>query len=40
LALIREQLDDAAFSEAWDQGRKLTMDEVVALALGELESDD
>ena len=33
LATIRAQLDDAAFAEAWDQGRALTLDEAVALAL-------
>ena len=33
LALIRARLDDAAFLEAWEQGRKLTADEAVALAL-------
>jgi predicted ATPase/DNA-binding CsgD family transcriptional regulator len=30
---IREHLDDAAFDEAWEQGRSLTVDEAVALAL-------
>jgi predicted ATPase len=33
LATLRAQLDEAAFAEAWDQGRKLTVDEAVALAL-------
>jgi predicted ATPase/class 3 adenylate cyclase len=33
LASIRAQLDEAAFSEASEQGRKLTPDEAVALAL-------
>ena len=33
LATIRAQLDEAAFAEAWDQGRALTLDEAVALAL-------
>jgi tetratricopeptide (TPR) repeat protein len=33
LASIRTQLDEAAFAEAWEQGRKLTADEAVALAL-------
>jgi len=33
LALIRAQLDEAAFAEAWEQGRALTADEAVALAL-------
>jgi len=30
---IHGQLDDAAFGEAWEQGRALTLDEAVALAL-------
>jgi predicted ATPase len=33
LATIRAQLDDAAFAEAWEQGRALTVDEAIALAL-------
>ena len=33
LALIHARLDDAAFREAWEQGRALTADEAVALAL-------
>ncbi len=33
LALIHELLDDAAFDAAWEQGRALTLDEAVALAL-------
>jgi predicted ATPase/class 3 adenylate cyclase len=32
LALIRAELDEAAFAEAWQQGRKLTADEAVAFA--------
>ena len=36
LATIRAQLDEAAFDEAWEQGRALTADEAVALALEEL----
>jgi non-specific serine/threonine protein kinase len=34
---IRERLDDAGFDDAWEQGRKLTADEAVALALNSLE---
>jgi len=34
LETIRAQLDEAAFAEAWEQGRTLTADEAVALALG------
>ncbi|MDQ3379404.1 MAG: adenylate/guanylate cyclase domain-containing protein [Actinomycetota bacterium] len=37
LARIHAQLDEAAFAEAWEQGRSLTVDEAVALALGELD---
>jgi predicted ATPase/class 3 adenylate cyclase len=33
LAAIREQLDEAGFAEAWEEGRSLTADEAVALAL-------
>ena len=36
LATIRAQLDDAAFAEAWEQGRTLTADQAVALALDTL----
>ena len=37
LAAIHPQLDDASFTEAWEQGRALTADEAVALALDSLE---
>jgi hypothetical protein len=33
LTAIRTQLDDASFAEASEQGRPLTIDEAVALAL-------
>jgi tetratricopeptide (TPR) repeat protein len=33
LATVRTQLDEAAFSEAWQQGRRMTVDEAFALAL-------
>jgi predicted ATPase/DNA-binding SARP family transcriptional activator len=36
LAVIHTQLDDAAFATAWEQGRALTADEAVALALNSL----
>ena len=36
LAAIRAQLDEGAFAEAWEQGRALTVDEALALALEEL----
>ena len=36
-ATIRTQLDEAPFAEAWEQGRALTVDEAVALALDSLE---
>jgi predicted ATPase len=39
LIQIREQLDEAAFADAWDRGRTLTADDAVALALDELERD-
>jgi predicted ATPase/class 3 adenylate cyclase len=37
LATIRAQLDEAAFAEAWKEGRKLTADEAIALALDSVE---
>jgi tetratricopeptide (TPR) repeat protein len=33
LALVRKELDEAAFARAWEQGRTLTLDDAVALAL-------
>lgn len=33
LATIRAQLDEPVFAEAWQQGRTMTADEAVALAL-------
>ena len=37
LLAIRARLDESAFAEAWEQGRTLTIEEAVALALGSLE---
>ena len=37
LAVIRTQLDEPAFARAWEQGRTLTADEAVAVALDSLE---
>jgi predicted ATPase/class 3 adenylate cyclase len=37
LTTIRARLEEAAFAEAWEQGRTLTADEAVALALDSLE---
>jgi tetratricopeptide (TPR) repeat protein len=37
LSSVRPQLDDATFTEAWEQGRALTPDEAVALALASLD---
>jgi predicted ATPase len=39
LAAVHLHLDAAAVSEAWEEGRKLTVDEAVALALSELGTD-
>jgi tetratricopeptide (TPR) repeat protein len=39
LTLIRARLDQAAFAEAWEDGRKLEADEAVALALDALRDD-
>jgi hypothetical protein len=36
LTALRAELDEAVFTEAWKQGRALTPDEAVALALKEL----
>jgi hypothetical protein len=36
LALIRTRLDEAAIADAWRQGAKLSAEEAVALALGEV----
>jgi hypothetical protein len=38
LRAIRAELDDAAFTEAWEQGRALTVDEAVALAADSLDA--
>jgi tetratricopeptide (TPR) repeat protein len=35
LAEIRAQLDEAAIAEAWEQGRALTMEQAISLALSE-----
>jgi hypothetical protein len=37
LTAIRHQLDEAAFADAWEQGRTLDADEAVALALKSLD---
>ena len=37
LAVIRTQLDEGAFAEAWEQGRALTPDDAVTLALDSLD---
>ena len=37
LSAIRARLDEGAFAEAWEQGRAMTIDEAVALALESLE---
>jgi tetratricopeptide (TPR) repeat protein len=33
IAAIRKQIDEGSFAEAWEQGRTLTLDEAVALAV-------
>jgi len=40
LSAIRARLDEEAFAEAWEQGRKLTADEAVALALEALDEHE
>ena len=37
LSAIHARLDEGVFAEAWEQGRALTIDEAVALALESLE---
>ena len=37
LAVVRTDLDEAAFADAWAEGQALTADEAVALALGALD---
>jgi tetratricopeptide (TPR) repeat protein len=37
LAIIRGRLNDDVFAEAWQEGRKLTVDEAVSLALGSID---
>jgi predicted ATPase/class 3 adenylate cyclase len=40
LARVRSQLDQAAFTEAWEQGRKLTADEAATIARAAIASAD
>jgi predicted ATPase len=40
LAVLRSQLDEAAFAEAWDEGRRLTAEAAVELALASLDAVD
>ena len=39
LQVLHEQLEETAFDVAWAEGAKMTLDEAVALALGEAERD-
>ena len=39
LALVHAGLDDAAFDAAWEEGVRMSLDEAVALALGEAARD-
>jgi predicted ATPase/class 3 adenylate cyclase len=39
LHIFQEELDEAAFEKAWEDGRKLTLDEAVALALRGADAD-
>jgi predicted ATPase len=38
-AAVRVQLDDAAFAAAWEEGANLSLDEAIALALGQAEEN-
>ena len=35
ITIVREQVDEAALAEAWEQGRTLTLAEAVTLAVAE-----
>ncbi len=37
IQMIRDRIDERAFEKAWEQGRTLTADEAVALALESLD---
>jgi hypothetical protein len=39
LDILHAQLDDVAFSAAWQQGTQLTLDEAVSLALDKVDTD-
>jgi hypothetical protein len=39
LEVLHEQLDEAAYTQAWERGAKLSLDEAIALALREDETD-
>jgi predicted ATPase/class 3 adenylate cyclase len=39
LSRIHSLLDEGAFTQAWDEGTRMTLDEAVALSFGEPESD-
>jgi hypothetical protein len=36
LTAIRNQLDEAAFAKSWEEGKRLTLDQAVALALDDV----
>jgi len=38
LAMVRAQLDEAAFNAAWAEGRKMTLEQAVEYALENLKS--
>ena len=33
VSILREQMDDATFQEMWDEGRGMTMEQAIELAL-------
>ena len=35
IEVIRQHLDETSFNEAWEEGRKMTLDEAVEYALGD-----
>jgi len=40
VSILREQMDDATFQEMWDEGRAMTMEQAIRLAIGGQGSGD
>jgi hypothetical protein len=39
VATVRAQLDPGTLENAWNEGRRMSLDEAVAYALGEVDND-